>query len=93
MNNFIANTFAEILGFIHFVAITCLGLAIWMYVDAQKQGYGTFSGIEPTPFFLAIAGIFLCYVVFFGILSTFVAINVNIQKLVSLFENMSSNSE
>jgi hypothetical protein len=92
MNNFIANTFAEILSIIHLAAISCLGLAVWIYFENRKLGYGVFSEIEPAPFFLVIAAIFICYVIFFGILSTFVAININIQKLVTHFENVKSNS-
>jgi len=91
MNNFIANTFAEILGIIHLAAISCLGLAVWIYFENRKLGYGVFSEIEPAPFFLVIVAIFVCYIIFFGILSTFVAININIQKLVTHFENVKSN--
>ena len=47
MNNFIANTFAEILGIIHLAAFSCLGIAVWIYFENRKIGCGVFSEIEP----------------------------------------------
>jgi len=92
MNNFIANVFAELLSILHAIVLFGLGITTWVYYD-KRELLGEIGMWEPGIFVLFIVSIFVAYVILFGMLSTFVAINQNLQKLVVRWELRDLNSK
>jgi hypothetical protein len=85
MNRFIARVFSWLLAVLHLVFILVLaGTVIDFYADnnyAVRAALLNF-GFNPNLFPLIIISVFFSYVIVMGILSTFVAMNENLEKLI-----------
>ncbi len=89
MNKFIANIFSGILSLIHIVVIVGFVLVILNYQKNKDSVVGIFGSIayESGAFYGILFLIFLLYVLFIGLLSTFVAINENLEEINSTLKN------
>lgn len=84
MNRFIARVFSWLLAVLHVAfLISLFGVVVAFYSDSNSQLRSSLIalGIQPNWFLLIIIISFLSYVVIMGLLSTFVAINDNLEKL------------
>lgn len=86
MNRFFARLFAAVLGVIHVAVLGGLAaLAVIAVVDppmAEQVRATTGQVPEDVPMLLAVFGAFVTYVLVMGVVSTLVAINTNLERLV-----------
>lgn len=92
MNRMIADIFASILSFVHVVVIVVLGGATFMFFSESnrkvEQMLASF-GVSRDAFIFVVIGLWIGYVLLVGFLSTIIAMNQNLERLVSAVDKLS----
>ena len=85
MNRIIAGTFASLISLIHGVVLLVLGGATLLYFNEGTRKYDamlTNFGLPKESFIILIIAIWVGYVLIVGFLSTIIAMNENMERLV-----------
>ena len=85
MNRMIAGTFASLISLIHGVVLLVLGGATLIYFNEGSRKYGamlTNFGLPKEGFIILIIAVWVVYVLIVGFLSTIIAMNENMERLV-----------
>lgn len=85
MNRLIASTFASLIAFIHAIVLIGLGGITLIYFSDNARKYdGMLAqfGMPKESFVILIIAIWIGYVLIMGVLSTLIAMNENMERLV-----------
>lgn len=92
MNRMIADIFASIISFMHVVVIVLLGGATFYFFSENTRKMDPLLsqfGLSREGFMFVVIGLWIGYVLVVGFFSTIIAMNQNLEQLVSAVDRLS----
>ena len=96
MNRMIADIFASIISFMHVVVIVLLGGATFYFFSENTRKIDPLLsqfGLSRDAFIFVVIGLWIVYVLVVGFLSTIIAMNQNLERLVSAVDRLSEKAD
>jgi TRAP-type C4-dicarboxylate transport system permease small subunit len=94
MNRVIAEIFASLVSLMHIAVLAALAFATFYHFSDNAPGldpYLSLIGLDRDWFLVALAAVGIVYVLIVGILSTIIAINQNLERLVVAIQESRKN--